>query len=141
MPNETYPYVWYATQHGSHWYHAHASHQLEDGFFGPLIIHPKKGRDKPWGLIAPKDNKAIAALEKAERRTHPLIISDFMHMTAEDKHDLTVESGIEHTCYDSITFNGKGRVTCLDPEVVAESMNDIQRMFLDALNETMTDKS
>ena len=142
LPGDSFNYTWTATQHGSHWYHAHSRGQIEDGFYGAILIHPKKHdrQPKPFQLIS-SDTKTIKALEKAEREAYPLLISDFTHLTSKEKWDLTLESGIEDTCYDSIVFNGKGRVQCLDPDVVAESVTPLQQLYLGAVNATMTDKS
>ena len=64
-----------------------------------------------------------------------------MHITSVEKWDTTLEAGVEHSCYDSILFNGKGRVNCLDPELVAESLTPVQQLYLSTINGTMTDKS
>jgi len=63
--DETYHYKWQATQHGSFWYHAHQSGQVEDGMYGALIIHPKKEIPKPWSLIS-QDAKVIEAIDNAQ---------------------------------------------------------------------------
>jgi FtsP/CotA-like multicopper oxidase with cupredoxin domain len=140
QPGESFKYEWVATQHGSHWYHAHSRGQIEDGFYGAILIHPKKSVSKPFELIS-DDKKTIKALERAEKDVYPLLISDFTHLTSSDKWDKTLESKIENTCYDSIVFNGKGRVDCLDPELVADSTTEVQQLYLGAINSTMTDKS
>lgn len=140
QPGESFTYRWNATQHGSHWYHAHSRGQIEDGFYGAILIHPKKTTPKPFEFIS-EDKKTIKALAKAEKHVYPLLISDFTHLTSEYKWEKTLEARIEHTCYDSIVFNGKGRVECLDPELVAKSLTPTQQMFLGLSNTTMTDKS
>lgn len=139
-PGESSKYEWVATQHGSYWYHAHSLGQIEDGFYGAILIHPKESVLRPFEMIS-KDKKTIEALRKAEMHVHPLLISDFTHLTSSDKWDKTVQSKIEDTCYDSIVFNGKGRVECLDPELVAKSLTEVQKRFLGSINAIMTDKS
>lgn len=140
QPGSTFTYEWTATQHGSYWYHAHSRGEIEDGFYGPIIIHPSKSRLKPFELIS-NNKKTVKALEKAEKSVHPLLITDFTHLTSQEKWDTTLEAKIEDSCYDSILFNGKGRVECLDPELVAASVTPVQQQYLGIINGTMTDKS
>lgn len=142
LPGETFTYRWTATQYGSYWYHAHSKAQIEDGFYGAIIIQPRKSRcHAPFKLIS-QDKHEVRGIKRAAKRTRPLVISDFTHLTSEKKWDLTVESGTEDSCYDSLLFNGKGSVACLDPEEVAASLSPVQKVSLGVVpNATFTDKS
>ncbi|KAM0255898.1 hypothetical protein ACHAQJ_005299 [Trichoderma viride] len=130
-----------ASQYGSYWYHSHFHAQIEDGLYGPIIIHPRPQGQKPFHLIS-SDPAAIAAMIKAERNVKPLAIADLNHFTSEEKWNIALASGVEDSCYDSILFNGKGRVQCLLSAEVTANLSDDQKAFLASGNETtMTDKS
>lgn len=130
-----------ATQYGSFWYHSHFHGQIEDGLYGPIIIHPRPQDPKPFHLIS-ADPLAIAAMIEAERTVKPLAITDFNHFTSQEKWNIALASGVEDSCYDSILFNGKGRVQCLPSAEVAANLSDDQKTFLALGNATsMTDKS
>jgi FtsP/CotA-like multicopper oxidase with cupredoxin domain len=125
-PGHSFTYKFTATQYGSFWYHSHFLGQIEDGLYGAIIIHPRHDEPSPFHMIS-EDTHAIA---KAVKDVKPIVISDFVHLTSADKWDMTVAAGIEDSCYDSILFNGKGRVECLDKDVVAENLNEIQKAYL-----------
>ena len=71
QPDESYTYKWQATEYGSYFYHAHARGQIDDGCYGPIVIKPKAGIQKPFDKIAPEE---IALLEAAESKASPLIL-------------------------------------------------------------------
>ncbi|RBR07904.1 uncharacterized protein FIESC28_10477 [Fusarium coffeatum] len=125
-PGHSFTYKFTATQYGSFWYHSHFRGQIEDGLYGAIIIHPREDEPNPFHMIS-EDTHAIA---KAVKDVKPVVISDFVHLTSAEKWDMTVAAGIEDSCYDSILFNGKGRVECLDKDVVAENLNEIQKAYL-----------
>ncbi|KAL6695462.1 Cupredoxin [Trichoderma pleuroticola] len=130
-----------ATQYGSFWYHSHFHGQIEDGLYGPIIIHPRPQDPKPFHLIS-SDPNAIAAMVEAERNVKPLTIADFNHFTSQEKWNIALASGVEDSCYDSILFNGKGHVQCLPSAEVSANLSDDQKAFLAMGNVTaMTDKS
>lgn len=128
-------YKFRADAPGSHFYHAHERGQIEEGMYGAMIIHPKKGTPKPWGLIS-KNAEDVRAMERAERNVRPLIISDWRHQTSVDSWNTAIASGIEQTCYDSILINGKGRIECWSEEKRASLLNEEQKMFLPLANAT-----
>lgn len=107
-----------ASQYGSYWYHSHFHGQIEDGLYGPVIIHSLPRNQKPFYLIS-SDPAAVAAMIEAERNIKPVAIADLNHFTSEEKWNMASASGIEDSCYDSILFNGKGRVQCLSAAEVA----------------------
>lgn len=130
-----------ATQYGSFWYHSHFHGQIEDGLYGPIIIHPRSQDPKPFHLIS-SDPDAIAGMIEAERNVKPLAIADFNHFTSQEKWNIALASGVEDSCYDSILFNGKGHVQCLPSAEVSANLSDDQKAFLKMGNVTaMTDKS
>jgi FtsP/CotA-like multicopper oxidase with cupredoxin domain len=140
-PGCSFTYRWTATQYGSYWYHAHQRGQINDGLYGPIIIHPRGSEQKPFGLIS-SDIATVHAMENAEAKVKPLVLSDFRHITSEDDWRLSIASGIETPCYDSILFNGKGRVDCWSQEKIASLLTKDQELFLKLGNETsMTDKA
>ncbi|KAF5005330.1 hypothetical protein FDECE_8226 [Fusarium decemcellulare] len=140
-PGCSFTYKFEATQHGSYWYHSHFRGQIEDGLFGPIVIHPRSDEPNPFHLIT-EDADTLCALEEAEKSTIPLVISDFVHLTSDEKWKMTIAAGVEDSCYDSVLINGKGRVECLSKEVIEENLNDIQKAYLAAVpGAEMTDKA
>lgn len=134
QPGRSFRYRWTATQYGSYWYHAHQLGQLEDGLYGPIIIHPK-GQTTPFSLIS-SDEKTLKAIERAAAHPHPLLFADFRHQTSYEIHELTREANMELMCYDSLIINGKGSVDCWSAEKIASLMTDQQRTILRSGNAT-----
>ncbi|RMJ06711.1 hypothetical protein CDV36_013691 [Fusarium kuroshium] len=140
-PGCSFTYKFQATQHGSYWYHSHFKGQIEDGLYGPIVIHPRREDPNPFHLIS-DDYETICALEEAEKRVKPIVIADFVHLTSNEKWDMTIAAGVEDSCYDSILFNGKGRVECIPKEEVEANLNEVQKAYLSAVpNGAMTDKA
>lgn len=139
-PGRSFTYKFQAVQYGSYWYHSHAKGQIEDGLYGPILVHPRPGITKPFHMIS-NDPKAIQAMEKAERQVHPLILYDYMHITSEQKSDITPKAGVEIPCYDSILFNGKGRVRCLPVDEMMSHLSPVQKADLALVpGQKLTDK-
>ncbi|KAH7148377.1 multicopper oxidase-domain-containing protein [Dactylonectria macrodidyma] len=128
-PDASFTYKFKATQYGSYWYHAHFRGQIEDGFYGPIVIHPRRGDPDPFHLIS-EDINVRRAMKEAERNVVPLVIADFTHLTSDAKWDMTLAAGVEDSCYDSILFNGKGSVTCLPEDEITPLLNDQQKGLL-----------
>lgn len=140
-PGCSFTYKFQATQHGSYWYHSHFKGQIEDGLYGPIVIHPRREDPNPFHLIS-DDYETVCALEEAEKRVKPIVIADFVHLTSNEKWDMTLAAGVEDSCYDSILFNGKGRVECIPKEEVEANLNPVQKAYLSAVpNGAMTDKA
>jgi FtsP/CotA-like multicopper oxidase with cupredoxin domain len=129
QPGRSFVYQWKATQTGSYWYHSHQSGQLQDGMYGPIIIHPPAGAANPFSQIS-SNPATVRALQRAEENVRPIVLSDHRHVTADKGWELMVESGIEIPCYDSILINGKGRVDCWTPEKIASLLTPERRLFL-----------
>ncbi|KAH7149130.1 multicopper oxidase-domain-containing protein [Dactylonectria estremocensis] len=128
-PDASFTYKFKATQYGSYWYHAHFRGQIEDGFYGPIVIHPRRGDPDPFHLIS-EDINVRRAMKEAERNVVPLVIADFTHLTSDAKWDMTLATGFEDSCYDSILFNGKGSVSCLPEDEITSFLNDQQKGLL-----------
>ncbi|CAM1500525.1 Fc.00g096870.m01.CDS01 [Cosmosporella sp. VM-42] len=140
-PGNSFTYQFKATQHGSFWYHSHFLGQIEDGLYGPIIIRPRKSQPKPFQSIS-IDASTLLALEEAEQHVVPLVISDFVHLTSNAKWDMTLAARFEDSCYDSILFNGKGRVRCLPEDEVTSHLDDLQKAYLATVpGAAMTDKA
>lgn len=136
---ETYIYRWNATQYGSYWYHSHYRGQIEDGLYGAIIINPKSSIPKPFSKIAPSEVPALIAAEAARK---PLIVSDVTHLYSHEKHDATLTSETEISCYDSIVFNGKGNVNCLSLDEINAALTPAQKGLLGIIpGAEMTDKA
>ncbi|KHN94875.1 laccase [Metarhizium album ARSEF 1941] len=139
-PGSSFTYAFQATQYGSHWYHSHARGQIEDGLYGRVLIHPRPGTQKPFQMIS-DDPRAVRRMEKAERAAHALMVSDYMHITSEEKSVMTPRAGVEISCYDSILFNGKGRVRCLPVAEMTAHLSPVQKADLALVpGQTLTDK-
>lgn len=143
QPGQTFIHEFDVTQHGSYWYHSHFRSQIEDGMYGPILIHPRPGDPKPFHLIPGGEDDGVArAMEEAERSVKQLIISDLSHFTSEERIEGTEAALVETSCYDSIVFNGKGSVNCLDPDVVEAHLGPVQRADLALVpGSKMTDKA
>ncbi|KAL3961140.1 hypothetical protein ACCO45_006257 [Purpureocillium lilacinum] len=135
QPGKSFVYKWKATQAGSYWYHSHQHAQLNDGMYGPIVIHPKDSTPRPFDRIS-KDPTAVRAMKRAEADVTPLVLSDHRHVTSERGWDINVASGLETPCYDSILINGKGRVDCWTQEKMASLYTAEQRLFLKLGNAT-----
>ena len=141
QPGRSFTYKWKATQYGSYWYHAHERGQIDDGLYGPLLIHPSKAEPKPFSQIS-NDPATVQALEKAADKPRQLVVSDFQHLTSSKRWDITVASNVELACYDSILFNGKGQVHCPSREKINAETDDTQKQSLSQANETqLTNKA
>ena len=133
-------YEFKVTQHGSHWYHSHFHGQIEDGLYGPIIIHPGKGTLKPFHLISSKV-QVQRRLEQAERAVKPLLVSDFTHLTSDEKWEMTQRAGLEISCYDAVLFNGRGSVQCQDVRDLETHLSPVQREYLAQVSgASITDK-
>lgn len=128
-PGCSFTYRYQVLQYGSYWWHSHARGQIEDGLYGAIVIHPRRHDPKPFHLIS-DDAASVRAMERAERHVHPLILYDFLHMTSEQKRDITPRAGVEISCYDSILFNGKGRVNCLPEQELMSHLSPFQKAGL-----------
>ncbi|KAM0353071.1 hypothetical protein ACHAPU_001960 [Fusarium lateritium] len=136
----SFTYKFKATQYGSFWYHSHFRGQIEDGLYGAIIVHPRVDEPNPFHLIS-DDAGTLRAINKAVKHVKPIVVADFVHLTSDEKWDMTLAAGVEDSCYDSILFNGKGRVECLPQDVIDSNLNEIQKSYLKLVpGLTFTDK-
>ncbi|KAH8668393.1 multicopper oxidase [Xylariales sp. PMI_506] len=126
-----FTYKWTATQHGAFWYHSHSDSQLNDGLYGPMIIHPKAGTVTPYSLIT-NDSASISSIEDAEKNRVPVMIADWRHLTSGYEYEISLKSKLEHICFDSIIVNGQGNVNCLTQEQMAPLTTPGQAILLKA---------
>ncbi|KAI0973814.1 multicopper oxidase [Xylaria arbuscula] len=129
LQGKSFVYKWTATQYGEYWYHAHHRGQLDDGQYGPLIIHPKKNRTKPFGLIS-QDKDTISAMEKAASEIKPLMLSDWRNINSYEAWDIEIAASTELPCFDSLLINGQGKVDCWSAEKLASLLNPTQKALL-----------
>ncbi|KAI0856131.1 multicopper oxidase [Xylaria cubensis] len=135
QPGASFSYRWTATQYGEYWYHAHHMGQLDDGQFGPLVIHPKKDRDSPFSLIS-QDQETILAMEEAAANVKSLILSDWRNINSYESWDIELAAGSEIPCYDSLLVNGQGKIKCWSPEELAPLMTPAMKALLSSGNFT-----
>lgn len=127
-PGCSFTFTWKATQHGSFYYHAHSSSQIDDGLYGPIIIHPAPSTSAPYELIT-KSAKSLSAIRAAEKTRVPLLISDWRHIESRYEWESSRNSGVENPCFDSILVNGKGKVSCLSKEQQAALITPTRQML------------
>lgn len=128
-PGRSFLYKWTATQYGEYWYHAHHRGQLDDGQYGPIIIHPKKHRPTPFGLIS-QDQNTVLAIEKAVAKVKPLVLSDWRNIPSTEAWDIEIAANMEVPCYDSLLINGRGKVNCWSASKIASLLSPTQQRLL-----------
>ena len=137
-PGCSFVYRWTATQHGAFWYHSHAEGQIDDGLWGPIIIHPKPSAPKPWSLLTGESASLIDAAEKARI---PMLLSDWRKLESPDAWEIAQASNIQLLVFDSILINGQGKINCLTPEQQAPLMTPLQSQALNLVpGANLTDK-
>ncbi|KAK8873506.1 multicopper oxidase [Apiospora arundinis] len=141
LPGCEFLYKWKATQHGSYWYHSHTDLQLDDGLYGPIIIHPKDDTTDLFSLVT-KDQASLDAIKSAEKHRYPMLLGDWRHAPSSVIKDVSQKSHIDLLCFDSILVNGKGKVDCLAPQQQGPLITRAQQQLLSRVNgSTLTDKS
>ncbi|KAL9620216.1 MAG: hypothetical protein Q9160_005225 [Pyrenula sp. 1 TL-2023] len=111
-PGGIFLYQWTADEYGTYWYHSHARGQIDDGLYGPIVIAPTPDIPSPFGEIA-RDSKSQKQMQAAEKKPFPIFVSDWNHRTSQEAYDVSVASGVDTYCTDSIIINGKGSVNCI----------------------------
>lgn len=140
-PGCSFTYTWEATQHGAFFYHAHSASQVNDGLYGPIVIHPAPSTPAPYDLIT-KDAVSLSAIQRAEKTRLPLLISDWRHVESQYEWESSKQSGVDTPCFDSLLVNGKGKVNCFSKEEQEPLITDSQRMLLNYVpGSELTDKS
>ncbi|KKA29108.1 hypothetical protein TD95_002790 [Thielaviopsis punctulata] len=136
QPGNSFLYAFNTTQYGSYWYHSHTSNQIDDGLYGPITIRPRSTTRTPFHLIppssySPTSTDESAAMAAAARSSAPLLLSDWQHLTSNERWNLSLASGIETPCYDALLFNGRGAVHCLPSRQIIAATGPDQAAFLD----------
>ncbi|PYH43346.1 uncharacterized protein BP01DRAFT_402725 [Aspergillus saccharolyticus JOP 1030-1] len=111
QPGDAFLYKWKADAYGTYIYHSHMRAQLDDGLYGAIYVEPANSVERPFSLMT-DDQTELQALLNAEKKTQPLIVSDWRLFTSEEILQIQEESGFSSYCASSILFNGKGSVIC-----------------------------
>jgi FtsP/CotA-like multicopper oxidase with cupredoxin domain len=128
-PGQSFLYKWTAAQYGEYWYHAHHRGQIDDGQYGAIIIHPRKDRPTPFGLIS-QDQKTVLAIEKAVANVKPLMLGDWRNIPSAEAWDIEIAANMEVPCYDSLLINGQGKVNCWSASKIASLLSPTQQRLL-----------
>lgn len=86
-----------------------------DGLYGAIYVEPLRIQERPFKLIS-SNAVNLEAMFQAERRTRPLILSDWRHLTSEQVWEAEVATGLDAPCVNSLLINGKGSVNCFRQE-------------------------
>ncbi|KAL4913503.1 multicopper oxidase-domain-containing protein [Aspergillus aurantiobrunneus] len=129
-------YKWRATNYGSYFYHAHRRGQQEDGLYGAIRILPDASVERPFALIS-EDQNEIQAMEKAEGKSTPIMLSDVRQLTAEELWEAGVAMGRDALCVNALLVNGKGSVSCLKQQTLDQFTTEAQKGVLG--NQSLTD--
>ncbi|KAL4785873.1 multicopper oxidase-domain-containing protein [Aspergillus varians] len=129
-------YKWRATSYGTYFYHAHKRGQQEDGLYGAIHIIADASIEKPFTLIS-EDQRELQFIEKAERKSMPIILSDVRQLTAEEIWDAEVAMGLDALCVNALLVNGKGSVNCLRQQTIDQATTVEQKGILG--NQSFTD--
>ncbi|PYH91305.1 hypothetical protein BO71DRAFT_486353 [Aspergillus ellipticus CBS 707.79] len=111
QPGTSFTYRWKADDYGAYMYHSHYNAQMDDGLYGGISIAPDNSTERPFSKIT-TDATETQALRRAERDTHPIIMSDWRAFTSEDIIKIEEDSGVASYCATSVLVNGKGSVYC-----------------------------
>ncbi|KAJ5649013.1 uncharacterized protein N7484_002736 [Penicillium longicatenatum] len=132
----SFRYRWTAHQYGSYFYHAHHRGQLEDGLYGPIYIKPSNSEERPFSMITTKSSE-LQAMLVAEKKTSPVILSDWRLLTSEQIWAAEEASGVDSFCANALLINGKGSVNCFTATELDALTTDNQRAVLG--NQSLTD--
>jgi len=135
-PGGKFVYKWVAAQYGSYFYHAHTRGQIEDGLYGPIYISPDDSVQKPFHLITENPIEQ-RQLEHAEKRTSPVLLSDWRQLTSEQLWNAEKASRRDAFCSNALMINGKGSIHCLSRSTLDEYTTAPQKMVLGG--QTLTD--
>ncbi|PYH96732.1 hypothetical protein BO71DRAFT_396861 [Aspergillus ellipticus CBS 707.79] len=136
LPGGRFLYKWRALQYGSYFYHAHTRGQIEDGLYGPIYIRPDDSVEKPFHLIANKTSD-LQAMQAAEEKTTPLMLSDWRQLTSEEVWQGEEASGLDAYCANALLINGKGSISCPGQQAYNYLASAAQKQILG--NQSMTD--
>ena len=75
-------------------------------------------------------------MHKAERKTKPIILSDWRQLTSEELWAAEQASGLDAMCANALLINGKGSISCLGRENLRSLLSDARK---DVLGDNITD--
>ncbi|KAL2822316.1 multicopper oxidase-domain-containing protein [Aspergillus cavernicola] len=135
-PGDSFLYKWRATNYGSYFYHAHKRGQQEDGLYGAIHILSDTTIEKPFAMIS-EDQYELKAIEKAEAKSSPIILSDVRQLTSNEVWEAEIAMGRDALCANALLVNGKGSVSCLGRQTINQFTSVAQRGVLG--NQSLTD--
>ena len=134
-PGQSYLYQWNANEYGSYFYHAHDKGRMNDGLFGAIHVQPASNIEKPFGLMT-NSSAELEAIIEAEKRTQPIVLADWTHLTSTERRAAEINTGLDSWCTNSLLFNGKGSAICLDQGTITANINPIVVPFLNGTTYT-----
>jgi FtsP/CotA-like multicopper oxidase with cupredoxin domain len=121
-PGNSFLYNWTANEFGTYFYHSHDRGHIDDGLYGPILIHPAPGQQTPFPSIS-NSSKDVQAMVQAEQKPSILVISDWMQFTSAEFMAIERAAGVDDFCLDSVLINGKGRNICLSQQEINNLTN------------------
>ncbi|KAL4872119.1 laccase-1 [Aspergillus spectabilis] len=110
-PDSTFLYKFKAYPAGTFWYHSHYKGLMQDGQVGAMYIRRQPDAPRPYSAIT-EDPEELQHLHAAENDPNLILVTDWTYITAEEYHDVAVESGFNVFCVDNLLINGHGSVYC-----------------------------
>ncbi|KAL4954012.1 laccase-1 [Aspergillus filifer] len=122
QPGESYTYRFRAYPAGTFWYHSHYKGLMQDGQVGAMYIRRKPDAPRPYSAIT-ENPYELSQLKRAENNPALVLVTDWTYLTAEEYHNVEIESGFNIFCVDNLLINGQGSVYCPGFEYL-ESVSD-----------------
>ncbi|GKZ33736.1 hypothetical protein AbraIFM66950_003768 [Aspergillus brasiliensis] len=136
-PGDSFLYKWRATNYGSYFYHAHSRGQICDGLYGAIHIQPNESVERPFRLIT-NNSRELQAMQAAERRTSPIMLSDWRVLTSEELWSAEETTGLDAICINAVLINGKGSISCPGQQGFTELASAAQKQLIGNLSLTDT---
>lgn len=70
------------------------------------------------------------AMEAAEKKTTPILLSDWRRLTSQELWDAEEASGLDAYCANALLINGKGSIDCLGRKKLDQYTTEAQRGVL-----------
>ncbi|KAL2828159.1 laccase-1 [Aspergillus cavernicola] len=122
-PDSAYVYTFKAYPAGTFWYHSHYKGLMQDGQVGAIYIRRKPDAPRPYSAIT-EDETELEQLKIAEDNPNLILATDWTYLTAEEYHNVEIESGFNIFCVDNLLINGKGSVYCPGHQYLEEMGGD-----------------
>ncbi|KAL3477245.1 laccase-1 [Aspergillus californicus] len=110
-PDSSFVYSFKAYPAGTFWYHSHYKGLMQDGQAGAIYIRRDPDAPRPY-LAITDDETELEQLKQAEDDPNLILVTDWTYLTAEEYHNVELESGFNVFCVDNLLINGKGSVYC-----------------------------